>query len=813
MSVQLTPKFRQVIALAKQAAQRYNHEFISSSHVLLGLLELGDCRGLKVLKELKIDLIKFKKDIHIHLNQIVGTVKEESENINCSPKLQKILVNLKVQCDKESWSRIGTDHLLLGVVSDNTGMAVNMIMSHNIKPKQIRDIINKTTLINDIQPPNKKRLKSEPSTSNKPLLDQYSVDLTLQAARNELDATIGREDEIDRVIQILLRRTKNNPILIGEPGVGKTAIIEGLAQRIANGNVPDKLITKSIHTLDLALLVAGTKYRGEFEDRLKTIISELEQDNNSIIFIDEIHNITGTGNAEGSLDTGNILKPSLSRGKITCIGATTLDEHRNYIEADGALDRRFQSVVVAEPNIKETIDILKGIKNKYESHHSVKYSVKVIKLMVNLANRYITDRNFPDKAIDVMDELGAKKRADVYKQCIFEDDVKDVIEDIQYKKDEAIKLEKTKLIAEYEAQERKILEKYTHAYKEWTKLQSRSINITELDVTQYISLVTGVPVTNLELQESNRLRRLAYYLNNRIIGQKTAVNSIANTIKRSRSGLSDPNRPISSFLFLGPTGVGKTHSAKTLSEYLFDSPDNVVQINMSELMEQHSVSKLIGSPPGYIGYEEGGLLTEAIRRNPYTVILLDELEKAHPEVLHILLQLLEEGELTDSSGNIVNFKNTIIIMTSNIGAHLMDNNTSMGFMSSDDEDMNSKVMKELKQNLKPEFINRIDEVIIFDRLTVDNLIIITKLLIKDLKSRLRQNKITAHFDEEVYEFISNKVDNNKYGARPLKRAITNYIENKISDIIIRHNDVREIEIKCTGDSIDVNVKAKALQSH
>ena len=805
MSPQLTPKFRQVIALAKKSAQTYKHEFIGSEHVLSGILELYDCRAVKLLKKIKVNLPRFQNDIHIHLNYINKTPEKiETKNINCSPKLQKILVNLKVKCDNEGWTRIGTDHLLLGIAEDNTGMGVKLLKQHNIKLRDILKVIDTRSpySIDDDKPAYKKNSKPSP-TEQPSVLSEYSTNLTLQAVSGELDVIVGRDEEIDRAIQILLRRTKSNPILIGEPGVGKTAIIEGLAQRIADDNVPDKLIGKSIHTLDITALVAGTKYRGEFEERLKAIMSELEANRTDIIFIDELHTIVGAGNSEGSLDAGNILKPALSRGKITCIGATTLDEYRNYIEDDGALDRRFQSIHVDEPSIEDTVNILKGIKSRYESYHNVKYTAAVIKLIIKLAGRYITDRNFPDKAIDIMDELGAKRRSEIYKQCIFEDDVRDNIEHVQYKKEEAERLSKHTLVKKYDNEINDILEKYSSAYKEWVKLQSRSVSITELDVTKHISSVTGIPVTNLELQEKNRLRRLSYYLNSRIIGQKQAVNSIANTIKRSRAGLSDPNRPISSFLFLGPTGVGKTFSAKTLSEYLFDSLDSIIHINMSELMEQHSVSKLIGSPPGYIGYGDGGMLTEPVRRNPYMVILFDELEKAHPDVLQILLQLLEEGTLTDSVGNEVNFRNTIIIMTSNIGAHLMYNDNTVGFMTADDS-INSKVRAELKHNLKPEFINRIDEIIIFNKLERDNLSQISDILLKNLRKRLKDKKINVTFDESVSPYIVSKIDDDKYGARPLKRAITKYIENKISDIIIKYNNIRKLEVSCVNDTIVID---------
>lgn len=808
--IQLTPKFRQTISLAKQAAAIRRHRYIGSEHIFLGMIELGDCSGIDVLAAIGADIGGLTQSLIARIDSIAeSNVHISHSDITMSPKTQKILVNLRVAADSNKWPRLGTDHLLYGIVEFSIkNLESNIFLLHGIDTQQISAHVKDKYTAPPSTPTGLDRAftKTYPwkfpkneFKEKESLLSQYSTDLTLQAAEGKLDTVIGRDHEIDRVIQVLLRCTKNNPVLIGEAGVGKTAIIEGMAQRIANGTVPDKLITKKIYSLDLTSVVAGTKYRGEFEERIKGIVDEAAADRDTIIFIDELHTIVGTGNSEGSLDVSNVLKPKLARGLITCIGATTNDEYREYIETDSALERRFQPIIIEEPTIYETEEILRGIKSKFETYHNVKYSVKTIKSIVNLADRYITDRNFPDKAIDIMDELGAKIRAEVYKECIFEDDVHNLIDQLEHKKLTARKNKDDQLASKYKEEQNVLYSKYYEAYNEWLKLQKKNIKVTEADISEYISSITGIPVMKLQMQESSRLKRLRRYLGRKIIGQQPAITGIANTIKRSRAGLNDPNKPISSFLFLGTTGVGKTYTAKVLCEYLFDSRDSIIQLNMSEYMEPHSVSRLIGPPPGYIGYGEGGMLTEPVRRTPYSVILFDELEKAHPDVIQLLLQLLEEGTITDSLGNAVNFKNTIIIMTSNIGAEKFLKDTTIGFGKTTNDDITDKVKQEVKQYLKPELINRIDDIIVFNLLTEVDLIQVAKLLLKDVVSRLRVNKIKITFDDDVYMFLIKNRSNFKYGARPIKRVITKYIENKIADTIINRNTV-------TIKSLQVSIK-------
>jgi ATP-dependent Clp protease ATP-binding subunit ClpC len=780
------------------------------------MIELGDCSGVDILATIAADLGSLTQCLQARLDSIAESNDDINHNdITMSPKTQKILVNLRVAAESYDWPRLGTDHLLYGIVEFSLkNPESNVFMMSGIDTEVITSTVRSkykkppaTPAGLDRALPSKRSRSRRRERDDKSMLGEYSTDLTLQAATGKLDPVIGREDEIDRIIQVLLRCTKNNPVLIGEAGVGKTAVIEALAQRISEGQVPDKLITKKIYSLDLTSVIAGTKYRGEFEERLKSIIDEAAADEDCIIFIDELHTIVGTGNSEGSLDVSNILKPKLARSQITCIGATTNDEYREYIETDSALERRFQPISVHEPTPEETEIILRGIKTKFETYHNVKYSIKTLKSVVSLADRYITDRNFPDKAIDIMDEIGAKIRATVFKECIFDDDVHNLIDDLESKKLAARKDKDIELAEKYKEEQNALYNKYYDAYSEWLKLQKKSIKVTEADVSEYISSITGIPVTKLQMQESSRLKRLRRYLNRKVIGQPQAVTGITDTIKRSRAGLNDPNKPISSFLFLGTTGVGKTYTAKVLCEYLFDSRDSIVQVNMSEYMESHSVSRLIGPPPGYVGYGEGGMLTEPVRRNPYSVILFDELEKAHPDVIQLLLQLLEEGTLTDSLGNTVNFKNTIIIMTSNIGAEKFVKDTTIGFGNTTNEDIADKVKLEVKQYLKPELINRIDDIIVFNLLKDEDLVKISKLLLKDVVARLRNNKIKIEFTDDVYEFLINKRDNLKYGARPIKRVITKYIENKLADVIISNNKVtiKALKVSVKSDSPHVKI--------
>ena len=793
--ITLTPKAQQVITASKKIAQDNSHRFISTEHLMIAMTEMKKSQATEALTNAGVNLKKINKYLFNTLQAVVTSVSDSE--ITFSPKAQRAINEAAIYVNKFNQSYVGTEHLLLGLLDSESVNVKQALSEQKVTVNDVRlcvlDILKDNSdrvaqLIEehldkvDDDPPVVATQQNE--QQEKSMLALFTRDLTNMAQEGKLSPIVGREHEIERCVEVLMRYNKNNPIFVGEAGVGKTAVVEGLAQRIVSGNVPDQLLAKNILQLDLPMLVAGTRYRGDLEERVKMLMQEIKQDADNIIFIDEIHMIVGAGSTDNSMDISNILKPALSRGEMTCIGATTLNEYRQYFESDSALQRRFQNVLVDEPDIETTINILKGIKHKYEKHHNVKYSIASLKNMADLAGRFITDRKFPDKAIDVMDEIGSHVRAKIFNE-IFDNDIDSQLNKLEKDKLKLISDKQYDQASQVKLEQEKLLEQYDTLYTNWLNKQSKPTRIKDEDVLNYMSNLTGMPITRLQLQESSRLKNLKRFLNKRIIGQDQATKVMSSAIKRSRVGLSDPDKPICSFLFLGPTGVGKTHSARIMSDYLFNNK-SIIQINMSECHESHSISKLIGSPPGYVGYGDSGLLTEGVKRNPYSVVLLDEIEKAHPDVVQVLLQLLEEGTVTDSTGDEINFRNTIVIMTGNIGSEHLAKPSTVGFMKADYEDTNARdrVNEELTKFFKPELINRIDEIVIFDSLHKSHMVEIAKLQAKDLCVRLKKRNITIHVEEPVFEFIVDQVNDDKFGARPVKRAIMRHIEDKICDQLI-----------------------------
>ncbi len=784
-----TEKARIAIQNAHDAACELGHGYIGSEHLLLGILTEGTGVGAKILENAGA-----KKEVLIkRIEEVMGRNMPLSKNseLALTPRSKRILEIAAMEARNMGHNYIGTEHILIGIIKDGDGVGANILASCNVDFNNIyNDIISSTEQGYSEQKPTGKQGVSGGKT---PTLDQFGRDLTHQAEENKFDPVIGREEEISRVIQILSRRTKNNPCLIGEPGVGKTAVVEGLAQKIAKGDVPELLKNKRLVTMDLSSMVAGAKYRGEFEDRLKKAIEEVRTAGNVILFIDEIHTIVGAGSAEGAIDASNILKPSLARGEIQLIGATTVNEYRKYIEKDAALERRFQPVMVGEPTSEQTIEILKGLRDKYEAHHGVKIEDSAIKAAAELSSRYITDRFLPDKAIDLIDEAASKKKLSA---LTAPDDVKNLekeAENIKKEKEEAIISQNFEKAAELRDREKTVQEELKKGTSKWKdNHNSEKLKIDEQDIAEIIAKWTGIPVTKIAEEESEKLKHLEDVLHKRVIGQDKAVSAVSKAIRRGRAGLKDPKRPTGSFLFLGPTGVGKTELSKALAEAMFGSEDAMIRVDMSEYMEKHSVSKFIGSPPGYVGYDEGGQLTEKIRKQPYSVILFDEIEKAHPDVFNIMLQILDDGILTDAQGRRVDFRNTVIIMTSNLGAKDILNTTSkLGFgtseaLSEKDEHakIEEKVMQKVKEAFKPEFLNRIDEIVVFDRLTEEDIKKIADIMLSGLKERLASNGITASFTDNTVAEIAKEGFDPIYGARPLRRAIQNKIEDMLSEKII-----------------------------
>lgn len=827
MQGRFTQSAIKVLKLAQYEAKHLKHAHVGTEHILLGLLHEGTNVAAKALSSIGIDLYTVRQRVH-ELVEKEDFDDLETEEIGYSPKAKTIMEYAVEQAQALGHDYIGTEHILLGIIYDTESIACEILISLgadlDIIHDAILDLLNEDTLndmpklnvFNENKAPkkdNNTKDNKQKNNSATPLLDKYGRDLNILAQEEKIDPVIGRNREIERVIQILSRHTKNNPILIGEPGVGKTAVTEGLAQRLINGNIPKVLASKRIISLNMASLVAGTKYRGDFEDRLKKIIDEIIENKNIILFIDEMHTLIGAGAAEGSMDAANILKPALSRGEIQVIGATTLKEYKKYIEKDSALERRFQTIMVNEPSVEDAISILKGIRNKYEEFHCAKITDEAIKAAVKISQRYITDRFLPDKAIDLMDEASAKVRLKTVNIPTNISQLEQKIQDLKKAKEKAIDNQDYELAATIRDQEIQIKEELATAKTAWEKQNNAQIAVTEEDIADVATLWTGIPVKRLVAKEADRLLHIEDIIHKRVVGQNEGVNAVAKAIRRARAGLKDPKRPIGSFLFLGPTGVGKTELARSLAEAIFGDESAMIRFDMSEYMEKHTVSRMLGAPPGYIGYDEGGLLTNAVRRKPYAVILLDEIEKAHPDIFNILLQVLDDGRLTDSQGRTVDFKNTVIIMTSNAGAFKLQpqKTNTMGFAVNEDKQIkqNAKkiVMDEVKRQFKPEFLNRIDEIIIFEPLTDKELTQIVTLLLNDVQKRLAEMDIELIIKDEVKSYLLKHGTDTIYGARPLKRAVQRYLQDPLAEQLLQKNikSMQKIIIDCVEDKLTFKV--------
>src|SRR4026209_2674252 len=781
-----TERARQVVVLAQEEARTLKHNYIGTKHILLGLLREEEGLAARVLESLDITVERVRAQVV----RIVGSGEEvTSGQIPFTPRAKQVLELALREALSLGHNYIGTEHILLGLVRENEGVAARILLDFDADAEKIRNEI-----IRMLSGPGRRQQGGGQGTGekakNSKLLDQFGRNLTRQAAEGKSDPVVGRQTEIERVMQILSRRQKNNPVLIGEPGVGKTAVVEGLAQRIASGQVPELLKGKQIYTLDLAALVAGSKYRGEFEERLKKVMKEITQRGDIILFIDELHNLVGAGAAEGAIDAASILKPALARGELQTIGATTLDEYRKYLERDAALERRFQQVRVEEPTIDETVQILRGLRDRYEAHHRCKISDEALQAAAMLADRYIQDRHLPDKAIDLIDEAGSRVRIATMSAPPRYRELEEEIDKVRSDKEAAIEAQEFEKAAQLRDKERKLTQTKKELEDGWrTPAGDEQPEIGEAEIADIVSMWTGIPVFKLTEAESQRLVRMEDELHKRVIGQDAAIIAVSKSIRRARAGIKDPKRPTGSFIFLGPSGVGKTELARTLAEFLFGDEDAMIQVDMSEYMEKHSVSRLVGSPPGYIGYDEGGQLTEAVRRKPYSVVLLDEIEKAHPDVFNILLQILEEGKLTDPQGRRVDFRNTIIVMTSNIGAGQISKNQSLGFTMGDDtgmtyEDMKNKVMGELKKVFRPELLNRIDEVIVFHKLSKEEITTILDLVLRRLREQMGEHEVAVELTNEAKELLVEKGYDPAMGARPLRRAIQRYIEDPLADFVL-----------------------------
>ncbi len=797
MFERFTERARQVVVLAQEEARTLKHNYIGTEHILLGLLREEEGLAARVLESLDITVERVRAQVV----RIVGSGEEvTSGQIPFTPRAKKVLELALREALSLGHNYIGTEHILLGLVRENEGVAARILLDFDADSEKIRNEV-----IRMLSGPGGRRqgqgagagagagaAQGEGKKSSK-LLDQFGRNLTKLASDGKLDPVVGRETEIERIMQILSRRTKNNPVLIGEPGVGKTAVVEGLAQRITNADVPELLKGKQIYTLDLAALVAGSKYRGEFEERLKKVMKEITQRGDIILFIDELHNLVGAGAAEGAIDAASILKPALARGELQTIGATTLDEYRKYLERDSALERRFQQIRVDQPSTEETVQILKGLRDRYEQHHKVDITDEALEAAAELADRYISDRQLPDKAIDLIDEAASRMRIKSMTSPPIYRELEEEIEETRRAKEAAIEAQEFEKAANLRDKERKLTNKKRELEEQWERGEGDGERpaIGEEEIADIVSMWTGIPVFKLTEAETQKLMRMEEELHKRVIGQNAAVEVISKAIRRSRAGLKDPKRPTGSFVFLGPSGVGKTELARTLAEFLFGDEDAMVRIDMSEYMEKHAVSRLVGSPPGYIGYDEGGQLTEAVRRKPYCVLLLDEIEKAHPDVFNILLQILEDGRLTDSQGRTVDFRHAIVIMTSNIGAQEIARNTPLGFAVSDDEtgitydDMKNRIMGELKKVFRPEFLNRIDDVIVFHKLHKDEIKTIVELLLRRIRQSLAERELQLELTEEAKDLLVDKGWDPSMGARPLRRAIQRYIEDPLADFVLR----------------------------
>src|SRR5881628_114903 len=817
-----TPRAQQVLALARKEADRFNHNFVGTEHLLLGLIKLGQGVAVNVLQKLGLDL----ETVRMEVEKQVGTVPDQKMigNIPYTPRVKKVLALAAKEAKNLNHTYVGTEHILLGLLREGDGVAARVLKNLDVDIEQTRQEIlkeldpNFTTQEEQGSGEGGEKSVEKKGEIKTPALKAFGRDLTEIARKGEMDPVIGRKSEIERVIQILCRRTKNNPVLLGEAGVGKTAIVEGLAQEIAKGNVPELLRDKRVITLDLALMVAGTKYRGQFEERIKAVMDEIRRAKNIILFIDELHTIVGAGSAEGTMDASNIIKPALSRGELQCIGATTLTEYRKYIEKDAALERRFQAVKVEAPSIEEAILILKGLRPKYEDHHKAEFTDKAIEASVKLSDRYITDRYLPDKAIDLMDEAGSRPRIGTMTRPPEVKGLEGDIEEIKTKKERAIKNQDFEGAASMRDKEKHAKERLEAVLKEWrTSREEKRVKVDEEDILHVVSKWTGIPLQRMEQGEMARLLQVEGEMTKVVIGQKEAVSALCKALRRSRADLKDPRRPIGTFALLGPTGVGKTLLAKTLAEQLFGDSKALVQLDMSEYMEKHNVSRLIGSPPGYVGYEEGGQLTEQVRRKPYSVVLFDEIEKAHPDVWNLLLQILEEGKLTDNVGRIVNFRNTIILMTSNVGSETIKKQSTLGFSPITDESsyekMRERIMEEAKKTFRPEFLNRLDDLIVFRSLTKPDLIEILDLEVSKVMQRLKARNIVLQLDEKAKDLLVSRGYDPAYGARPMRRAVERSLEDPLAEEILKgsFHEGEPIQVSVENDHLIFSQKAAAAE--
>ena len=793
-----TPRAQQVLALARKEADRFNHNFVGTEHLLLGLIKLGQGVAVNVLQKMGLDL----ETVRMEVEKQVGTGPDQKQvgNIPYTPRVKKVLSLASKEAKALNHTYVGTEHILLGLLREGDGVAAKVLKSLDIDIELVRQEILKE-LDPNFQNQGEEtagggegeKKEGEKKGENKtPALKAFGRDLTEIARKGDMDPVIGRKTEIERVIQILCRRTKNNPVLLGEAGVGKTAIVEGLAQEVVKGNVPEILRDKRVIVLDLALMVAGTKYRGQFEERIKAVMDEIRKNKNVILFIDEMHTIVGAGSAEGTMDASNIIKPALSRGEMQCIGATTLNEYRKYIEKDAALERRFQSVKVEPPSIEDAITILKGLRTKYEEHHRAEITDAAVEASVKLSDRYITGRFLPDKAIDVMDEAGSRARIGAMTRPPDLKDLEAAIEELKNRKERAIKDQDFEGAASFRDQEKQAKEKLEATLKTWRESkEEKRVKVDEDEILHVVSKWTGIPLKRMEKDETARLLEVENVLAKVVIGQTDAVLAMAKALRRSRADLKDPKRPIGTFALLGPTGVGKTLLAKTLAEQMFGDSKSLIQLDMSEYMEKHAVSRLIGAPPGYVGYEEGGQLTEQVRRKPYCVVLFDEIEKAHPDAMNMLLQILEEGKLTDNTGRVVDFRNTIILLTSNVGSETLKKNNVIGFGAAKDdtnyEKMREKTLDEAKKTFRPEFLNRLDDVIVFRQLAKPDLITILGLEVKKVMERLKHKNIQLVLDDKATDFLVEKGFDPQYGARPMRRSVEKHLEDPLAEELLRGN--------------------------
>ena len=818
MYERFTDRARKVMQLANQEAQRFNHEYIGTEHVLLGLIKEGSGVAANVLKNLDIDLRKIRMEVEKLVQS--GPDMVTMGKLPQTPRAKKVIEYSMEEARNLNHNYVGTEHILLGLLREQEGVAAQVLMNLGLKLEDVREeVLN--LLGHGMEGEGGERAglggratsgagasgsgEATPKAgkSKTPALDSFGRDLTELARQGKLDPVIGRETEIERAIQILCRRTKNNPVLLGEAGVGKTAIVEGFAQRVIDGHVPELLADRRIVVLDLAMMVAGTKYRGQFEERIKAVMNEVRRAKNTILFIDELHTLVGAGGAEGAIDASNVLKPALARGEIQCIGATTLDEYRKYIEKDSALDRRFQIIMIEPATKKEAVEILKGLRDRYESHHRVQISDAALESAVELSSRYITGRCLPDKAIDVIDEAGARVRLKAMTKPPDLKEIDEEVERLNKEKEEAVANQDFEKAAALRDQADKLKKKKQNMTRDWRDKSREADGVVDEEVVaEVVSKMTGIPLTRMSTEDSKRLMAMEDELHTRVIGQNEAIKSIAKAVRRSRSGLKDPKRPTGCFIFAGPTGVGKTLLAKALAQFMFGDADALIQIDMSEYMEKHNVSRLIGAPPGYVGFEEGGQLTEKIRRRPYSVVLLDELEKAHPDVFNMLLQVMEEGRLTDSFGRNVDFRNTILIMTTNAGAEAIKNESAFGFQKPDDDagydSMKKRVNERIEKFFRPEFLNRVDDVIVFHHLTVEDLKQVIDIELAKVRERLGERGLKLELTEAAKQFIIKKGSDTDFGARPLRRAIENYIEDPVSEELLKGEFIGKdtIQVDC-----------------